>query len=136
MDMNLRCGRGHYSTQYTPVRGSAEEGVIDPSQRGMRSIQGNFHRIETWGVGLKAGEQARKRERHQQEYRSGRSSCQARLGSKEGKDRDESGKVQETKSQRAPYCGKEPGFPLHTMGSFHPPCPVVTPSSLHDSIQL
>lgn len=43
--------RGHHSTQYTPVRLSAEKGVTDPSQRGKSSVQEALTRVETMGCG-------------------------------------------------------------------------------------
>ena len=72
MDMDLGC-RGHYSTQGTPVGGTAEKGASHSSQRGMRSVPAGFHGDRDRGMGLKAGEQP------------GRSSHWARLGSKGGK---------------------------------------------------
>lgn len=61
----------------------------------MRRVPRSFDRIETMGVGPKAGG---KPGRENSIHRSDRNLGNARLRSKAGKDKDEMGKVQKTKS--------------------------------------
>lgn len=63
-------------------------------------------------MGLKAEERARKTEQHKQEHGSDRSTGKARHRNKAGKDRDETGKGQETKPYRASYYKREQGSPF------------------------
>ena len=111
--MNLGYRQGHYSTQCTPIRGSAKEGwLILP--RGNKKGSGTFsqNRLEVWRPGKRPG-----RENHISKS-TGRQGAVVRLGNKEGKDRAESGKVLETKSQRSSYCSQEPVFPDTQWGAF------------------